>query len=54
MKIYKEVTDELTGIKVIQLEEGEKTSWIPTDPANSDYQAYLAWVAEGNEAEEIE
>jgi hypothetical protein len=26
----------------------------PTSPTNSDYQAYLAWVAEGNEAEEIE
>ena len=25
-------------------------AWIPTDPANPDYQAYLAWVEEGNEA----
>ena len=25
---------------------------IPLDPANTDYQAYLEWVDEGNTAEE--
>jgi hypothetical protein len=28
-----------------------KTMSIPIDPSNSDYQAYLKWVAEGNEPE---
>jgi hypothetical protein len=30
----------------------EDKLYIPTDPANSDYQKYLAWFAEGNTAEE--
>jgi hypothetical protein len=29
-------------------------AWIPKDTANADYEAYLAWLDEGNEPEVIE
>jgi len=42
---YKEETG-LTGNKIIVRTNDDGTeTWIPTDPANSDYQAYLATLA---------
>tara|TARA_B110000305_G_C18782323_1_gene334568 strand:- start:269 stop:406 length:138 start_codon:yes stop_codon:yes gene_type:complete len=29
-------------------------AFIPFDPANTDYQEYLTWVAKGNQPEEAE
>ena len=34
--------------KAIQKTDGDMIYSIPFDESNRDYQAYLAWVAEGN------
>jgi hypothetical protein len=53
MNKYEKVTSDLFSYVKRSNEDGT-ISAIPLDPANSDYQAYLVWVAEGNEEEETE
>lgn len=39
--IYEEITSENNEKMLKRTDENGLVSWIPTDPANSDYQRYL-------------
>ena len=45
---YKKSKDSEGNVRTNQVKRISDGAWIPFDEENIDYQAYLAWVAEGN------
>jgi len=46
--MYKQVKNIIGEISQDFIQRVSDGAWIPTDLSNTDYQAYLAWIAEGN------
>jgi hypothetical protein len=49
--MYQIINDNLTGQISQCIKRLSDNAFIPFDPANTDYQVYLEWLAEGNTPE---
>ena len=46
--MYKLLGNDFTGMPLQGIKRLSDNAWIPKEPDNTDYQQFLAWVAEGN------
>lgn len=53
MENYKQILGS-TGLQTYSIKRLSDGATIPFDPANTDYQAYLKWLEEGNVPEPAE
>jgi len=53
MAKYKKITNIFTN-EVDMVQDTETTAFIPIKAGNTDYQAVLKWVADGNTIEEAD
>ena len=49
--MYKQLKDQLSNLRTDCILRLDDMATIPFDPANTDYQAYLKWLDEGNTPE---
>jgi hypothetical protein len=52
--MYKTLKNINGTISTTSIQRLSDNAFIPFDPANTDYQAYLKWVSEGNIAEQAD
>lgn len=45
--MYQKIIDTITGAEAQSIKRLSDNAFIPFDPANTDYQQFLAWCAEG-------